>query len=110
MRDQVAPKEPYIETIDEAGLSQREVLALRLAGSLADKPYRLSDELVRHLRTEFTDAEIVEMVFACALFSWGNIVGIGLRVDTAPEGPYGAGRDYEEGARRKHERDSGPGN
>jgi alkylhydroperoxidase family enzyme len=105
VRDRVHPLEPYIQSIDEQKLSRREALALKLAGSLADAPYRLSDDLFAEVRTEFTPAEIVEMIFSCAIFSWGNIVGIGLHLDTAPDSPYGAGLDYVEGKRRKAGRD-----
>ena len=76
---------------------------MRLAGSLADRPFRVTDDLMAELRSEFTEAEIVEMVFCCALFSWGNIFGIGLQIDTAPESPYGSGLDYAEAERRKRE-------
>ena len=105
VRDQVKPLESYIEPLVEKKFSRRELLALRLAGSLADRPYRLTDELMTELRTEFTEAEIVEMTFCCALFSWGNIFGIGLHIDTAPDSPYGAGLDYAQAGRHKHERD-----
>ncbi len=104
VRDLVKPKERAILVGDESALSRREALALRLAGSLADQPFRLTDGLVEELRTEFTEAEIAEMVFACALFSWGNILGIGLRIDTDVDGPYGSGRDYEAARRRKKTR------
>ncbi len=105
MRDRVRTLEPYIQSIDEQKLSRREALALKLAGSLADAPYRLSDELFAEVRSAFTPAEIVEMIFSCAVFSWGNILGIALHLDTAPDSPYGAGLDYVEGKRRKNARD-----
>lgn len=61
--------------------SRREYLAVKLAAHLADRPFRVTDELVDELRTEFDEDEILELVFCCGMFSWGNIVGIGLRVD-----------------------------
>lgn len=109
MRDQVKPLEPYIERVDGGKLTRREALALRLAGSLGDQPYRLADALMEELRSEFSDAEIVEMIFACALFSWGNIIGIACHLDTTAESPYGSGLDYVEGKRRKQMHRDQPG-
>ena len=63
-------------------------LALGLAHRLADAPFRLTDDYLAELRTQFSDAEIVEMIFACALFSWGNIVGIAVRVTCAEHSQY----------------------
>lgn len=103
VRDQVSQLESRIsvEKLDESGLTRREALALRLARSLADNPFRLTEAQIAELRTEFDDDEIVEMIFACAIFSWGNIVGIATRVDTAADSSYGAGRTYAEGYARK---------
>jgi hypothetical protein len=41
------------------------------------------------------------MIFCCAIFSWGNIIGIATRVDTDPDGPYASGLTYAEGHERK---------
>ena len=103
VRDQVEPKESAILNQDETKLTRREAMALRLARSLADHPFNLTDELMTEAQSEFTDAEIVEIVFACAMFSWGNILGIAFHIDTNPDSPYGSGLDYDAAKRRKTE-------
>jgi hypothetical protein len=40
-------------------------------------------------------------MFTCAIFSWGNILGIATRVDTNADGPYGDRRTYAAGYARK---------
>jgi len=103
VRDEVRKRESSIsvERLDESKLTRREALALRLARSLADNPFRVTDEQIAELKTEFADDEIIEMIFACAIFSWGNIIGIATRVDTNADSPYGDGRTYAEGYARK---------
>jgi alkylhydroperoxidase family enzyme len=90
-----------ISGTDESRFNRREALAIRLARALADRPFRLDDDLLMALRTEYQDAEIIEMIFCCAIFSWGNIIGIATRVDTDPDGPYASGLTYAEGHERK---------
>lgn len=103
MRDQTAPLEEAVRTLDEDKFnSRREYLAVKLAASLADRPFRVTDEQIKELRTEFDEAEIVEMMFCCAIFSWGNIVGIGLRVDLNDHSHYPA-LDWAAGEREKYE-------
>ena len=86
---------------DESRFNRKEVLAIRLARALADRPFRLNSDLLTALREEYQDAEIIEMIFCCAIFSWGNIIGIATRVDTEPDGPYRSGLTYAEGYDRK---------
>lgn len=89
MRDQTQPLEEAIRTLDPALFnSRREYLAVKLAAALADRPFRVTDEQIEELKQEFTDEEILEMVFACATFSWGNILGIGLRVEMDTDSAY----------------------
>lgn len=44
--------------------------------------------MMAELREEYDDGEVVEMIFASAIFSWGNILGIATRVDFDDDGPY----------------------
>lgn len=82
VRDQTAPLQQAIETLDESLFKRRrEFLAVKFAALLADGPFRVTDGFIAELKTEFDEDEILEMVFACATFSWGNIIGIALRVD-----------------------------
>jgi hypothetical protein len=103
VRDQTAKYEGAIRVTgtDESRFSRKEALAIRLARALADMPFRLDETLLRELRTEYNDSEIIEMIFCCAIFSWGNIIGIATRVDTDADGPYRSGLTYAEGQHRK---------
>lgn len=101
MRDQTKPLEEAITSLDPALFNnRREYLAVKLAAALADCPFRLTGEQVEELKEEFAEEEILEMVFACATFSWGNIVGIALRVQTDPSSGYDP-VDWEAAARTK---------
>jgi alkylhydroperoxidase family enzyme len=95
VRDQVVPKVPYLVPLQEEHFTRREALAIQLAGSLANMPWRLSDELFSELRAEFRQEEIVEMIFSCAIYSWGNIIGIAAQLDTAGDSRYGSGLDLD---------------
>ena len=103
MRDQTVAYEDAItpEGLDTSSLTRKEFLAINLARHLADNPFRVTDALLAELRQEYTDDEIAEMIFACAIFSWGNIIGIATRVDVEAGGRYKPGMTYEEGRRRK---------
>jgi len=96
----VEPKEVCIlgPRIDEAKLTRREALAVQLAARIARDPHTVDDKLFEELRQHFSQEEIVEMVFACSLFNWGNKFNITMRLDTAPGGPYPTGLIYREAA------------
>src|ERR671910_1995555 len=81
VRDQTVRFEGAIAVsgTDESRFSRKEALAIRLARALADRPFRLNSDLLTELRTEYRDDEIIEMIFCCAIFSWGNIIGIATR-------------------------------
>ncbi len=75
MRGDVAPKEQALfEHQPRAGdaLNEREAKAVSLAERIALDPHTVTDEFFDSLRETFTDDEIVEMVFACGIFNWGN--------------------------------------
>jgi hypothetical protein len=109
VRDQTVRFEGAIAVsgTDESRFNRKEVLAIRLARALADRPFRLNSDLLTELRTEYRDDEIIEMIFCCAIFSWGNIIGIATRVDTESDGPYGSGLTYAEGYDRKMSKQQG---
>lgn len=102
MRDHWAKVEGAItwDGVDDTRLTRQEYLAVKLARHLADNPWRVNEELLTELRTEYDDAEIIEMIFSCAIFSWGNIIGISTRVDVDVSSEYQPGLTYEEGERR----------
>jgi alkylhydroperoxidase family enzyme len=95
IRDQVAPMEcAVLGKIDENALSWREYLAVKLAENMAGDPNCIPDSFYRELKEEFSDEEIVELVFACAIFNFGNKFNITMRLDTAEESNYPKGMAY----------------
>ncbi len=95
IRDQVAPKEcAVLGPIDESSLSRREYLAVKLAAFMAGDPNYIPDEFYSDFKGEFSDEEIVELVFACAIFNFGNKFNITMRLDTTDESEYPKGMTY----------------
>ena len=50
--------------------------------------------IVDRLKREFSDAELVELAFACSIFNWGNKFNITMRLDTD-------GNEYPKGMQYK---------
>jgi alkylhydroperoxidase family enzyme len=95
IRDQVAPMEcAVLGKIDEKALSRREYLAVKLAEYVAGDPNCITDSFYQELKCEFSDEEIVELVFACAIFNFGNKFNITMRLDTTEESDYPKGMVY----------------
>jgi len=95
IRDQVAPMEcAVLGKIDEKALSRREYLAVKLAEYVAGDPNSITDSFYRELKDEFSEEEIVELVFACAIFNFGNKFNITMRLDTTAESDYPKGMAY----------------
>ncbi len=89
LREAVAPKELAVfGDIDASQLSRREELAVRLAEAIAGDPNFMPDSLFDELREEFTDDEIVELVFGCSVFNFGNKFNISMRLDSTAESAY----------------------
>ena len=83
------PKEAcIIGQIDESRLTAREAVGVKLAEKIAADPNEIDDEFFTEVHQHFTDEEIVEMVFACSIFNWGNKFNITMRLDTSPESAY----------------------
>ena len=72
-------------------LTEREALAVSLAERVALDPHTVTDEFFDSLRGLFTEEEIVEMVFACSIFNWGNRFNITMNLDASAESPYETG-------------------
>lgn len=95
IRDQVAPKEcSVLGSIDEGSLSRREFLAVKLAEFMAGDPNYIPADFYGDLNGEFSDEELVELVFACAIFNFGNKFNITMRLDTTDESEYPKGMVY----------------
>jgi alkylhydroperoxidase family enzyme len=95
VRDAVRPKEAAVfGDIDPTQLSRREWLGVRLAEYMAGDPNFIPDAFYDQLRAEFTRDEIVELVFACSVFNFGNKFNITMRLDSADESKYPKGMTY----------------
>jgi hypothetical protein len=84
VRGAVSPKEAAIhEHQPKPGelLDDREALSVQLAERIALDPHTVDDDFFAGLRQWFSDEEIVEMVFACAIFNWGNKFNITMQMD-----------------------------
>ncbi len=95
MRSDVAPREKAVLSGDYSSLTRREALAVELAERMAMDPHSVTDDFWRTLEGEFTDEELVELVFSCSIFNWGNKFNITLRLDTDGV-EYPAGMAYED--------------
>ena len=99
MSGAVGPKEEALfEHQPQPGedLTEQEALAVSLAERIALDPHTVTDEFFDSLRELFAEEEIVEMVFACSIFNWGNKFNITMNLDATSESPYEAGMDYRQ--------------
>ena len=77
-------------------LTEREALAVSLAERIALDPHTVTDEFFDTLKGTFSDDEIVEMVFACAIFNWGNRFNITMNLDSSAESAYPTNMEYRQ--------------
>ncbi len=95
IRDQVGPKEGAVfGEIKQGALSRREYLGVKLAEYMAGDPNYIPDTFYKDLKAEFTEEEIVELIFACSIFNFGNKFNITTRLDTTDESKYPKGMIY----------------
>ena len=84
----VGPKEEALfEHQPQPGeiLTDREALAVSLAERIALDPHTVTDEFFESVKGPFAEEEIVEIVFACSIFNWGNKFNITMNLDSSPE-------------------------
>ncbi len=101
MRDAVSPKEQELHKHQpEAGevLNQREAVAVQLAERIALDPHTVDEAFFSKLKQHFSDDEIVELVFACGIFNWGNKFNITMHLDSDETSEYAKGLSYREEA------------
>ena len=99
MRGAVGPKEDALFTHQPTAgdqLTEREALAVSLAERIALDPHTVTDEFFDRVREHFTDDEIVEMVYACGIFNWGNKFNITMKMDASEDSEYDAGMEYRQ--------------
>ena len=77
-------------------LNQREAMAVSLAERIALDPHTVTDEFFSELKGVFSDDEIVEMVFACGIFNWGNKFNITMHMDSDGDSDYESDMPYRE--------------
>lgn len=94
-RAMVAEREDAIfGKVDFEKLSLKEALAVQLAEYIAGDPNFIPDGFFERLGTVYTDEEIIEMVFACGIFNWGNKFNITMQVDGSDDSEYTKGMVY----------------
>jgi len=67
-----------------------------LAERIALDPHTVTDDFFESLREHFSDDEIVEMVYACGIFNWGNKFNITMKLDSSDESEYATGMEYRQ--------------
>jgi uncharacterized peroxidase-related enzyme len=89
VREEVGPKESAVfGEVDADKLTRREYLGVKLAEYMAGDPNYIPDAFYDELKAEFTEAEIVELIFACSVFNWGNKFNITTRMEASEESKY----------------------
>ena len=81
-----------------ASLNEREAMAICLAERIALDPHTVTDEFFTEVQSVFTDEEIVEMVFSCGIFNWGNKFNITMHMDADEASPYDTAMEYRQEA------------
>ena len=77
-------------------LNEREALAVSLAERIALDPHTDPNGFFEELKGTFSEDEIVEMVFACGIFNWGNKFNITMNLDAAEDSAYAGGMEYRQ--------------
>ena len=75
-------------------LNDREALGISLAERMALDPHTVTDEFFAKLKEHFSEDEIVEMVFACGIFNWGNKFNITMNMDSSDDSDYQSDMQY----------------
>lgn len=86
--------------IDTGKLTRREALAIELIDRMVADPHTVTDAFFDQLKPAYSEDELIELVFAAALFIWGNHFNITMRVDTDADGAYPHNLAYAEAEAR----------
>jgi alkylhydroperoxidase family enzyme len=95
----VGPKEDHLfehQPKPSDALTSREAAAVSLAERIALDPHTVTDEFFESLQAEFTEDEIVELVFACGIFNWGNKFNITMQLDSSADSIYPTDMPYRQ--------------
>ena len=99
VRGEVSKREAECEKHQpQAGdvLNEREALAVSFAERIALDPHTVTDEFFAKLKNVFSEEEIIEMVFACGIFNWGNKFNITMQMDSDSDSAYDKGLEYRQ--------------
>lgn len=82
VKEKVALKENAVfGTVDSEKLDRQEFLAVRLAEQMAQDPNAIPPAFFDELKAEFSEQQILGLVFAAAAFSLGNKINSTLQVE-----------------------------
>ncbi len=94
-REAIKDKESAIfGKVDFDRLPLNEALAVQLAEYIAGDPNYIPDGFFERLAKTYSDEEIIELVFACSIFNWGNKFNITMQVESSDESTYEKGMVY----------------
>lgn len=71
-------------------------MGVSLAERLALDPHTVTDDFFAEVKKVFSDDEIVEIIFACGIFNWGNKFNIALHMDADDASAYEADMGYRQ--------------
>lgn len=94
-REVIKDKEAaFFGKVDFDSLPLNEALAVQLAEYIAGDPNYIPDGFFERLATVYTEEEVIELVFACSIFNWGNKFNITMQIDGSDESSYTKGMVY----------------
>lgn len=97
-REAIKDKEAaFFGKVNFEKLPLNEALAVQLAEYIAGDPNYIPDGFFERLAKVYTDEEVIELVFACSIFNWGNKFNITMQVDGSDESTYTKGMVYPGG-------------
>jgi alkylhydroperoxidase family enzyme len=86
VRDEVEPLEQQVlGEFSGEELTRREALAVKFAEKMGSDPHQISDEFYTELKEEFTEDEIVELVFTECVYKMGHCIANTLKLGTGEE-------------------------
>ena len=69
-------------------------MAVQLAEYIAGDPNYIPNGFFERLASVYNEEEIIELVFACSIFNWGNKFDITMQLDASDESAYTKGMVY----------------
>lgn len=94
-RDAIKDKESAIfGKVDFDRLPLKEALAVQLAEYIAGDPNYIPNGFFERLAGVYSEEEVIELVFACSIFNWGNKFNITMQIDGSDESTYTKGMVY----------------